>query len=55
MCVCVYVTQLSYKKNCKLKMSFFYDLKQVVFQRRESVVFEGFYERSGAKGKAVLP
>ena len=35
MCVCV--TQLSYKKNCKFKMSFFYGLKQAVSQRRESV------------------
>ena len=24
-CVCVCVTQLNYKKNCKIKMSFFYD------------------------------
>ena len=31
MCVCVCVTQLSYKKNCKIKMSFFYGLKQAVF------------------------
>ena len=36
-CVCVCVTQLSYEKNRKFKLSFFYGLKQVVFQRRESV------------------